>query len=231
MQKPQMSGVTISTLPELHKDSFFEPPCVIHATLAPHNLIQVGAFSGVYGGKVGHSIIGRYCSIAPGVDIASDQHPTDWLSSSMVQYVSNIHGWGSWLKEQGYAYNPSCKNFDSNSPVTIGNDVWIGQGVFIKSGVKIGDGAIIAAHSVVLHDIPPYAICAGVPAKVKRLRFDEKLIDRLLTVRWWDYNITGLEQIDFSSPQKALDTIESAIANNTLLPYSPTPHYMENYNK
>jgi maltose O-acetyltransferase len=56
------------------------------------------------------------------------------------------------------------------SPVRIGDDVWIGARVVILPGVQIGYGAIIGAGSVVTRDVPPYAICAGNPARVIRIR-------------------------------------------------------------
>ena len=55
----------------------------------------------------------------------------------------------------------------------LGNDVWIGMEAVIMPGVTIGHGAIVAAKSVVTHDVPPYAIVAGNPAKVVKMRFDE----------------------------------------------------------
>lgn len=51
------------------------------------------------------------------------------------------------------------------SGVTIGDNVWLGAGVTILPGSRIGDGAVIAANSVVLHDIPPDEIWAGSPAR------------------------------------------------------------------
>jgi maltose O-acetyltransferase len=59
-------------------------------------------------------------------------------------------------------------------PVVIGNDVWIGQQCFILPGVHIGDHAVIGAASVVTRDVPPYAVVAGVPARVIRYRGHEK---------------------------------------------------------
>ena len=55
-------------------------------------------------------------------------------------------------------------------PIVIGNDVWIAANVTILKGVHIGNGAIIGAGSVVVKDIPEYAIAAGNPAKVIRYR-------------------------------------------------------------
>ena len=69
---------------------------------------------------------------------------------------------------------------------TIGNDVWIGNDVVIFSGVHIGDGAVIAGQSVVTKPVPPYAVVAGNPARIVKYRFDEKSIQELITLKWWD---------------------------------------------
>jgi maltose O-acetyltransferase len=62
------------------------------------------------------------------------------------------------------------QGFEEERPVVIGNDVWIGDKVTILPGVNIGDGSIIGAGAVVTHDVPPYAIVGGVPAKIIRMR-------------------------------------------------------------
>jgi acetyltransferase-like isoleucine patch superfamily enzyme len=71
----------------------------------------------------------------------------------------------------------------------IGHDVWIGHGAYIRAGIKIGNGAIVAAHSVVVGDVPPYAIVAGNPAKIKRFRFAEDIVAALERLRWWRFAI------------------------------------------
>ena len=69
----------------------------------------------------------------------------------------------------------------------VGNDVWIGYEAVIMAGVHIGDGAIIAARTVVTKDVPPYTIVGGVPARPIRKRFDEEVIRKLETLKWWDW--------------------------------------------
>ncbi len=58
----------------------------------------------------------------------------------------------------------------SLGPVTLGNDCWIGMGVCILPGVTIGDGCVIGAGSVVTHDLEPYSVAVGNPAKPIRSR-------------------------------------------------------------
>ena len=70
----------------------------------------------------------------------------------------------------------------------IGNDVWTGRNVSIIAGVKIGDGAIIGTGAVVTHDVPDYAIVAGVPARIIRYRFTEDQIKRLKQIQWWNWD-------------------------------------------
>ncbi|MGL6232852.1 CatB-related O-acetyltransferase [Aeromonas rivipollensis] len=69
----------------------------------------------------------------------------------------------------------------------IGNDVWIGMEAMIMPGVTIGDGAIIAARTLVNQDVPPYAMVAGTPARVVRMRFGDDDIARLQALAWWDW--------------------------------------------
>lgn len=85
------------------------------------------------------------------------------------------------------------KDFKRRTPpvtakmTTIGNDVWIGHGAFILPGVTVGDGAVIAAQSVVTKDVPAYAVVAGSPATLKKYRFPQEQIDRLLQLKWWEF--------------------------------------------
>ena len=78
--------------------------------------------------------------------------------------------------------------WDNKGNIVIGNDVWIGYEAVIMAGVHIGNGAIIAARAVVTKDVPPYTIVGGVPARPIRKRFDEEVIRKLETLKWWDWS-------------------------------------------
>jgi len=91
--------------------------------------------------------------------------------------------------------DPDCQVACSKGDVVIGNDVWLGQNAFILSGVTVGDGAVVAANAVVTKDVPPYSIVAGNPATVKKFRFDAETIERLLSVRWWDWPPARIDSV------------------------------------
>jgi len=78
--------------------------------------------------------------------------------------------------------------------IIIGNDVWIGMNATILSGVTIGDGAVIGANSLVTKDVELYMIVGGNPAIPIRKRFDQQTIDRLLRIKWWDWDIEKIKR-------------------------------------
>lgn len=82
---------------------------------------------------------------------------------------------------------------DQKYEILIGNDVWIGNGVTLLPGVKIGDGAVVAAGSIVTKDVPPYAIVGGNPAKVIKYRFTDEQIEKLLDIKWWEWDDRKIE--------------------------------------
>lgn len=127
--------------------------------------------------------IGKFCCIGPGCNIGGTGHPIDWVSTSSV-----FHKWDNILKK-----NFSRHEYDIFSETVIGNDVWIATNVMIKAGVKISDGAVIGMGSVVTKDVGPYEIWAGNPARCIRKRFDDESIDKLLEIKWWEFNDKELE--------------------------------------
>lgn len=55
--------------------------------------------------------------------------------------------------------------------------------------MTVGDGAIIGANSVVSKNIEPYSIYCGNPAKLVGYRFEQNTIDRIMEMKWWDWNL------------------------------------------
>ena len=122
-------------------------------------------------------IIGKFCQIAAGVEFMMNDANHQMSAVSTFPFYT-LEGWD--MKA------PDASDMPFKGDTVIGNDVWIGQNAVILPGVHIGDGAIIGANSVVGHDVPPYTIVAGNPARVLRKRFDDELIDLLERFRWWD---------------------------------------------
>ena len=73
--------------------------------------------------------------------------------------------------------------------------------VTLAMGVRIGTGAIVASNAVVTADVPPYAVVAGNPGAVKKLRFAQSLVQDLLASRWWDADPRFLFDLDFTQPE------------------------------
>jgi len=176
----------------------------------------IGAFTYVrHSGRLAGGVksIGRYCSISTGVLAGDSNHPTDWLSTHPFQY-------GSGTVFNGYTKR---KDFDflrwprsKRAPVTIGNDVWIGANAVILPGVTIADGAVVGAAAVVTSDVPPYAIVAGVPARVLRYRFDERTIERLTRLKWWRFDADSLLGVQFNQIDECIAQISAREAAGQL---------------
>ena len=87
----------------------------------------------------------------------------------------------------------------------------------ILEGVKVGTGAIIATRALVTQDVPPYAIVAGIPAKVINYRHAPELIEELISSQWWDCDVELLKALPLNDPQATLallaETPEESRAN------------------
>ena len=85
-------------------------------------------------------------------------------------------------------------NIINKGDTVVGNDVWLGNGATIMQGVSLGDGAIVGTNSLVTKDVPPYTVVGGNPARVIRKRFDDKTIDALVKLAWWDWDIQKITE-------------------------------------
>lgn len=117
--------------------------------------------------------IGDYVQIAPGVKIIMGGNNTH-----NINFISTY----PFLNREALK-----RSYEKAGETRIGNDVWLGMCSMIMPGVTIGNGAIIAAHSVVTRDVPPYSLIGGNPAKPIRQRFSDEEIDLLQQLQWWNW--------------------------------------------
>lgn len=123
--------------------------------------------------------VGRYCSLAAHVAVGLGAHPSRGFVTTHPLFFLRRPAQGLTFVDRDY--------WTGEYPRTvIGNDVWIGRNALVREGVTLGHGAIIGAGAVVTRDVPPYAVVAGVPARVLRYRFAPDEIEFLLRLRWWD---------------------------------------------
>lgn len=128
--------------------------------------------------------IGNFCSIGMNVTILlGNEHRIDWVTTYPLPSLLN----------RCWEITKRAK-VETEGSVIIGNDVWIGMNSFILGDVNIADGAVIGACSVVTKSVEPYTIVAGNPAKVIRKRFDQETINKLLKIRWYDWDIERIKE-------------------------------------
>ncbi|MBW4653276.1 MAG: CatB-related O-acetyltransferase [Kaiparowitsia implicata GSE-PSE-MK54-09C] len=124
-------------------------------------------------------IIGKFCSIAAGVTFIMNggNHRTDWFTN----YPFPVFG-------EGWEHAMPT-DWPNKGDTVVGNDVWLGYHATLMPGVQIGDGAIVASGALVTRNVAPYTVVGGNPAQPIRLRFDEAVIEELLQIQWWNWDI------------------------------------------
>lgn len=122
-------------------------------------------------------IIKKYSLIAPNVTIVTNSHRPTVTIPKILLGATHIN--------------------DKSGDVVIEEDCWIGTGVIILAGVTIGRGSVVSAGAVVSHDVPPYSLVVGIPARVVKKIFSiqqilehEKILyreeERMLEGDWRD---------------------------------------------
>lgn len=146
----------------------------VRKDLPPFNRFSLGCYSVVedfscLNNAVGDLTIGDYSRIGLRNTIIGPVHIGSHVNLAQNVTVSGLN----------HNYLDVDKRIDeqgvSTLPITIEDDVWVGANAIVLAGVTIGKHSIVAAGSVVSHSIPPYSVCAGVPAKViKKYDFASK---------------------------------------------------------
>lgn len=209
-------GLFVDKLARFERKILYEAPVFLQR--GEYSIGKIGGFTYINENFFSKNVkcIGRYCSIAPNVILGHYSHPTNTISHHNVFY-----GVGRWMDEW-HSYKNSVLDVrdlvQKTGPIEIGNDVWIGVNSIIMNGVKIGDGAICGAMSVVTHDVPPYAVVAGNPAKIIRYRYEKDIIARLLKLAWWNYPPEILSDLDLTDVRECIKNIQVRI-DRGLQPY------------
>ena len=151
----------------------FDPPEDWAARLAPYT----------YAGAPERLEMGRFCQIAHGARFitASANHAMDGFSTYPFPVFDNT-------KLEHYK-----DSFAGLPDMVIGHDCWIGHGALILPGAELGHGVIVGAGAVVTGRVPDFAIVAGNPARIVRMRFGPEMVARLLALAWWDWPLNRIE--------------------------------------
>lgn len=210
----------ISGVHKFGTDIILETEIIVEpeSTMPRGGWLSISAFSYSSSRLSQSTKIGRYCSIAQDCKVMGPEHPLDRISTHLVSFRPY------WLNDirrrRGAAPYPAPFHEEHLGPVVIGNDVWVGQGVMFRPGVRVGDGAVIAGGSVVVKDVPPYAIVGGVPAKVIRYRLSEQVREFAQKLQWWRYAPEAFAGLRLDQPMDFLLALEERISGG-LQPYAP----------
>lgn len=168
------------------------PPSGWAARLAPYHFPM----------SQGQLNIGKFCQIAHGVRFitAAANHAYSGLTS---------YPFGIFALDQEVMAQPDSRD------TMIGHDVWLGYGAIVCPAVTIGNGAIIGAGAVVRSDVPDYAIVAGNPAEIVKMRLPPDDIARMNRLAWWDWPVDQIARARASLETGDLDALEAMAAQNS----------------
>jgi acetyltransferase-like isoleucine patch superfamily enzyme len=160
--------------------------CKINSNVRISGSVKIGDFTSINGPSteifsgINNIEIGKFCSIARMTVIQEFYHDHSRLST----YYMQKHFFNGTFKD----------DVISKGNIQIGNDVWIGSQCTILSGVKIGNGVVVGAHSLINKDIPDYSIVVGSPARIIGYRFSNEIIEKLLEIKWWNWDVEKIKK-------------------------------------
>jgi acetyltransferase-like isoleucine patch superfamily enzyme len=133
-----------------------------NVTLEPLGRIEVGHYTSIQDRciLIGDVELGSHCLLAPNVYISSGRHYYELQPAELIKD-----------QDRRVAQDKALSAAHSK-PVVVEEGCWLGINVVVMSGVTIGKGAVIGANSVVVRDVAPYTVMAGVPARPIKKRLD-----------------------------------------------------------
>lgn len=155
--------------------------------LLPHKKIFIGSHSTFGRGtilwapnkmNIGNNVyIGKYCTLQADIEMGNNIDIANNVGL-IGKYDHDFSKVGVSIKDAPWIGDAFYDFKGKNQKIVIEDDVWIGYGAIVFTGVKINRGAVIAAGSVVTHDVPPYAIVGGNPARMLGWRFTAEEIKK-----------------------------------------------------
>lgn len=185
------------------------PNCIVHPTTKIINCkiqdyVKIDKQSYIIDSEIGYGAfiaekskivrcrIGKFSLV--GIECLIGAHPINEIVSIHPAFYSTKGQYGYTYVKENIFEEFKYADRDDNKAIIIGNDVWATGGIKIVQNVTIGDGAVVMAGAVVTKDVPPYAIVAGIPAKIIGYRFPKEEIDFLLKLRWWDRDVEWIKK-------------------------------------
>ena len=196
----------------------------------PTQFHSIGAFSYSWSPFPECVSMGRYCSVAQGVEIMPPAHPTDVFTTSSMLYDPLLLHRRNFYRDHGYGNDDTVARAHPTNgrDITIGHDVYIATGVKLRGGVCIGDGAIVGAYSVITRDVPPYAVVVGNPGRIVRMRYNDEQVARLRALAWWDYDFRDvLRHAPLDDMDLFLDRMPSLVRAGDVRPFAPARHDLQ----
>lgn len=163
----------------------------------------------LYAGAPEKLTIGKFCQFAQGTLFitSSANHPMRGVSTYPFA-IFNPESLGAYADE-----------IAETGDTVIGHDVWCGHDAKILPGVTIGNGVIVGAGAVVTRDVPDYAVVAGNPARVVRMRFADDIIAELNRIAWWHWPVVKIAEhvpaISTALEGGDISVLRSAVENST----------------
>ena len=151
------------------------------------------------------TIIRDFVSIAAGAQLGPGNHPISFMTLSPFSYhfVPEANA--------NIKMKAAADAATNSHPVIIGNDVWIGTNAVIMGGIEIGEGSVIGANAVVTHNVAPYSVVGGVPARMIRKRFDEDTERKLCALKWPCLPDAMLWDLPFENVNESIRILEERI--------------------
>ncbi len=163
----------------------------VYTEIGPENYFENVAFGDFsYSGLhcfLQNTEVGKFVNIAAMVRVGPTNHPMERPTMHHFTYRRKLYGFSE-TDDADFFHQRQ------NKKTIIGHDVWLGHASIILPGVRVGDGAVVGSGTIVTKDVPPYAVVVGNPARVARLRFNEKEIDQLKNLQWWNWPVDVIQK-------------------------------------